>query len=144
VGELFGQTDGDRGGSPPATKTQVPGADVVLQDLQVSVQAVLQQTPSMQNPLAQSALQPHVEPFGMAPPASRPHVAESLPASRLLGARPCELHPMVASRPAQIARTHTGSETAGEPQEFRDLRGTGATINCEGRYGNLESTKLVR
>jgi hypothetical protein len=43
AGSLFGQTEGERGRSPAATTEQVPGAEVVLQDLHVSVQAVLQQ-----------------------------------------------------------------------------------------------------
>jgi hypothetical protein len=69
VGSLFVQTDGVRGMSPAATNEQVPGADVVLQDLQVSVQAVLQQRPSTQKPLPQSLAQLQATPFvfGVAP-----------------------------------------------------------------------------
>jgi hypothetical protein len=63
VGSLFVQTDGERGRSPAATYEQVPGADVVLQDLQVSVQALVQQRPSTQKPLAQSLPQLQALPF---------------------------------------------------------------------------------
>jgi hypothetical protein len=67
---LFGQTVAERGGSPAATKLHVPGADIVLHDLQVSVQALLQQIPSTQNPLVQSAPQAQAFPFGLALPPS--------------------------------------------------------------------------
>lgn len=78
---LFGQTAGARGGSPAATKLQVPGAAIVLHDLQVSVQALLQQTPSTQNPLVQSAPHAHACPFGLGVPPSRPQAETSPPAS---------------------------------------------------------------
>lgn len=78
---LLAQTPGERGGSPAATKLQVPGAAIVLHDLQVSVQAVLQQTPSTQNPLVQSAPQAHAFPFGLGVPPSRPQAATSPPPS---------------------------------------------------------------
>ncbi len=68
MGALFGQVACERGRSPVATNEQVPGADTVLQDLQVSVQAELQQTPSTQKPLAQSLSQPHTVPFVFAAP----------------------------------------------------------------------------
>jgi hypothetical protein len=77
---LFEQTSGERGASPAATKLQVPGADVVLHDLQVSVQAVLQQSPSTQNPLVQSALQAHAAPLALLAPPSRPQPPASAPA----------------------------------------------------------------
>jgi hypothetical protein len=47
----LGQTLAARGGRPLGTNEQVPGDCGVLHALQVSVQAVLQQTPSTQNPL---------------------------------------------------------------------------------------------
>jgi hypothetical protein len=59
-----------RGGSPAAMKLQVPGAETVLQDLQFSVHALLQQTLSTQKPLAQSASQPQLVPFVFLVPAS--------------------------------------------------------------------------
>jgi hypothetical protein len=69
---LFGQTSGERGTSPVATKEQVPGAETVLHDLQVSVQALLQQTPSTQKPLAHSAPHAHAAPLlPLAPPSRR-------------------------------------------------------------------------
>ena len=52
-----------RGESPAGTNAQIPGAPVVLQDLHVSVQALLQQTPSTQNPLAQSPAHPQAAPL---------------------------------------------------------------------------------
>lgn len=70
VRSLFGHVDAVRGGSPAAMKLQVPGAAMVLQDLQVSVQALLQQTLSTQNPLPQSASQPQGVPLVFFVPAS--------------------------------------------------------------------------
>jgi hypothetical protein len=84
VGSLFGQTDGERGRSPAATNEQVPGADLVLQDLQVSVQAVLQQTPSTQWPLPQSLSQPQISPLVFCVPASCVHAPPSAPPSCLV------------------------------------------------------------
>ncbi len=85
---LFGHVADERGDWPAGTKLQVPGAEVVLQDLQVSVQALLQQTPSTQNPLAQSALQPQAVPFVLWAPASwEQEGGASIPPSRL--AAPC-------------------------------------------------------
>jgi hypothetical protein len=57
------QTPALRGDSPAGTNAQIPGAPVVLQDLHVSVQALLQQTPSTQNPLAQSPAHPQGAPL---------------------------------------------------------------------------------
>jgi hypothetical protein len=59
-----------RGASPATTKLQIPGAAVVLHDLQVSPHALLQQTPSTQNPLAQSAAHAQAVPLvPFAPPS---------------------------------------------------------------------------
>jgi hypothetical protein len=52
VAALAGHSLAVRGVPPAATNEQTPGAAAVLQDLQVSVQAPSQQTPSTQNPLA--------------------------------------------------------------------------------------------
>jgi hypothetical protein len=60
---LCAQSLAVRGAAPAATNEQTPGAEGVLHDLQASVQAPLQQTPSTQKLLAQSALQPQAEPF---------------------------------------------------------------------------------
>jgi len=57
------QTLAARGGEPFGTNEQVPGAAAVLHALHVSVQAALQQSPSTQNPLAQSPPHPHACPF---------------------------------------------------------------------------------
>ena len=48
----------------------IPGDPCTLQALQVSLQEVLQQTPSAQKPLWQSLLQAQASPFGRAAPAS--------------------------------------------------------------------------
>ena len=77
-----GQTLATLGATPAATKEQTPGAEGVLQDLQLSVQALLQQTPSTQKPLVQSALQPQAVPsVARAPPS--PHDLLSWPPSTL-------------------------------------------------------------
>jgi hypothetical protein len=52
-----GQLPATTGGAPAGTNEQTPGAPGTLHALQVSVQAVSQQTPSAQNPLRQSAAQ---------------------------------------------------------------------------------------
>jgi hypothetical protein len=59
------QVAGTRGATPAATKAHRPGELGVLQDLQVSVQALLQQTPSTQKPLAQSPAQAQVTPLAL-------------------------------------------------------------------------------
>jgi hypothetical protein len=84
---LFGQTSAVRGASPAATKLHVPGADFVSHDLHVSVQAVLQQIPSTQNPLVQSAAHPQAAPLAALAPPSRPQptAASPLPPSFLEG-----------------------------------------------------------
>jgi len=61
---------GELGATPAATNEQTPGAEGVLQDLQVSVQALLQQTPSTQNSLAQSVSQPQAAPLVLRAPPS--------------------------------------------------------------------------
>jgi hypothetical protein len=84
---LCGQVSAELGATPAATKEQTPGAAGVLHDLQLSVQAVLQQTPSTQNPVAQSAAQPHAAPFALWAPPSGLHATPSRPPS-VLGAGP--------------------------------------------------------
>ena len=82
-----GQVLARRGLSPSGTNPQTPGELGVLQDLQVSVQPLLQQRPSTQKPLAQSPLQPHETPFGLRMPCvplqATPSVALSGPPSPL-------------------------------------------------------------
>ena len=74
---LCGQVSAELGGTPAATNEQTPGAAGVLHDLQLSVQAVLQQTPSTQNPVAQSAAHPQAAlvflwlDLGWSPPVER-------------------------------------------------------------------------
>jgi hypothetical protein len=83
---LFGHTSAVRGGSPAATKLQIPGAAVVPHDLQVSVQALLQQTPSTQNPLLQSAGPVQDVPLAtLLEPSCRPPSMASRPASFIAG-----------------------------------------------------------
>jgi hypothetical protein len=62
-GSAAGQTAALRGAPPAGTNAQIPCDPAVLQDLHVSVQALLQQTPSTQNPLAQSPPHPHAAPL---------------------------------------------------------------------------------
>src|SRR5207342_2299672 len=62
-----------RGAPPAGTNVQVPGALCVLQDWHLSVQAVVQQTPSTQKPLWQSLAQPQLSPGFFVPPASALH-----------------------------------------------------------------------
>ena len=59
----IGQVPARRGATPAGTSPQIPGEPGVLQALQVSVQALLQQRPSTQKPLAQSPGQAHASPF---------------------------------------------------------------------------------
>ena len=59
VTAALGHALGARGGAPFGTNEHVPGAAAVLHDLHVSLHAVLQQTPSAQNPLEQSPPHPH-------------------------------------------------------------------------------------
>ncbi len=82
VAGLCGQTPATVGATPAATNEQTPGAEAVLHDLQVSVQALLQQTPSTQKPLVQSASQPQSAPLVMRAPPS-PHDLPSGPPSTL-------------------------------------------------------------
>ena len=79
---LCGQTLAALGATPAATNEQTPGAEGVLQDLQLSVQALLQQTPSTQKSLVQSALQPQAAPLVRRAPPS-PHDLPSGPPSTL-------------------------------------------------------------
>ncbi len=59
----IGQLAARRGATPAGTSPQTPGEPGVLQALQVSVQALLQQRPSTQKPLAQSPGQAQARPF---------------------------------------------------------------------------------
>jgi hypothetical protein len=79
---LCGQTLATLGATPAATNEQTPGAEGVLQDLQLSVQALLQQTPSTQKSLVQSASQPQAVPLVLRAPPS-PHALPSWPPSTL-------------------------------------------------------------
>ena len=62
-GSDAGQTLALRGAPPAGTNAQIPWDPALLQDLHVSVQALLQQTPSTQNPLAQSPPHPQAAPL---------------------------------------------------------------------------------
>jgi hypothetical protein len=87
-----------RGTAPSEMNEQVPGAPTPLQVLHVSVQLVLQQTPSAQKPLAHSAPQAQAWPFGFVPrpspqavwvpPAPPPDPAAPPPGGRAAGAEP--------------------------------------------------------
>jgi hypothetical protein len=84
-----GHSLGVRGACPAGMTVQIPGDPCTLQARQVSLHAVLQQTPSAQKPLWQSLLQAQVSPFARAAPASarQPIEIESIdpsPLGRLL------------------------------------------------------------
>jgi hypothetical protein len=83
AGGPTGQSLATRGATPAATSEQSPGAEGVLQDLQVSAHALSQQTPSTQKPLPQSALQLQSVPFVARAPPSAPQDFRSGPASFL-------------------------------------------------------------
>jgi hypothetical protein len=71
-----GQSDAARGSEPAALATQVPSEPVRAQVRQPPPQDSLQQNPSTQKLLAQSAAQPHGWPFAFAaPPSGRLHPA---------------------------------------------------------------------
>jgi hypothetical protein len=97
-----GHAVGWRGALPAGTKEQMPGAPCTSHDLQASVQALLQQTPSTQKPLPQSALQPHASPFILLPLArpSPPLVHDCGPSVWMsivpASPWPVDLHPLVA------------------------------------------------
>jgi hypothetical protein len=68
-----------RGFTPLGTDAQVPTAPGTSQALQVSRHAVAQQTPSTQNPLAQSPSQPHAVPSALRVPPPSPRVPPPSP-----------------------------------------------------------------
>src|SRR5260221_6220722 len=81
----LGHTLASRGDEPFGTNEQVPGAAAVLHALHVSAQAVLQHTPSTQNPLTQSPPQPQAWPLAFCIPPVPLHATSatpSVPASR--------------------------------------------------------------
>jgi hypothetical protein len=114
-GGLWGQTLAALGATPAATNEQIPGAEGVLHDLQVSVQALLQQMPSTQKPLVQSASQPQAAPLVLRAPPSW-HDLRSAPPSTLGPPPPWLLwHPAVASANRAARVSFAGNPlTAGE------------------------------
>jgi hypothetical protein len=106
-GSEAGQTAALRGVPPAGTNAQIPGAPAVLHDLHVSPQALLQQTPSTQNPLAQSPSHPQAAPLApliLLVPLQATARA-SLPPS-MCGALEWLLHP-AAQRPTPTHPTAT-------------------------------------
>ena len=95
----LGHVAAEGGGLPAGTKLQTPGAPGMLQALHASVQAVSQQTPSTQNPLAQSPAHPQAWPFGFLSPAS-PVQATSAPPSWCAGSASGLVLPCVLPQPA--------------------------------------------
>jgi len=93
-----------------------PGAEGVLQDLHVSVQALLQQTPSTQKALSQSALQPQGAPLVFRALPS-PHDLPSGPPSTLRPPPPWLLWQPAAAKAATIASANraTTATLAGNP-----------------------------
>ena len=108
---LCGQTLATLGATPAATNEQTPGAEGVLQDLQLSVQALLQQTPSTQKSLVQSALQPQAVPLVLRAPPS-PHDLLSWPPSTLTPPPP---PPWLLWQPAASQRRTDAPARTGPP-----------------------------
>jgi hypothetical protein len=102
----FGQVLADRGATPAGTTAQIPGELGVLQALQVSVQALLQQKPSTQKPLVQSPLQAQATPFALRMPLVLLQTTlgvsgdPSAPAS-VLGLDPWPWHPATSAAAAR-------------------------------------------
>jgi hypothetical protein len=97
VAAAVGHMVGVRGTPPMGTKLQTPGEPGALHVLHVSPHEELQQTPSTQKPLWQSAAQPHACPFALAVPGVGLHVAGPSPPSGALVATP----PQLASTPSK-------------------------------------------
>jgi hypothetical protein len=74
VASVAAQSSGLRGGAPFGVNEHTPGDCGLLHTLQVSPHALSQQTPSTQNPLAQSAAQPQARPFALCAAAAPLHV----------------------------------------------------------------------
>ena len=92
------------GATPAGTNPQIPGDPGVLHALQVSVQALLQQTPSTQNPLTQSPAQPHAAAFGwlmVLMPEQRPTGASTEASGFVAGE--WSLHPAADNAARRIA-----------------------------------------
>ena len=127
-GSEAGQVLVERGVEPAGTNAQTPGELGVLQDLQVPVQALLQQRPSTQKPLAQSPAQPQARPLALCmspvllqatdPPSDEPSVPPSA-----LGGLPLWLWQPVG---ATASRTETASAET--------------TLESGGRRAQLSST----
>jgi hypothetical protein len=94
---VFAHMLATRGAAPFGTNEHVPGASAVLHDLHVSLQAVLQHTPSAQNPLTQSPSHPQACPLAFFIP---PVPLQATPASV-----PDELFPQPLTTIATIAPT---------------------------------------
>jgi len=116
-----GQVLATRGAVPAGTNPQSPGELGVLQDLQVSVQALLQQTLSTQKPLAQSPEQPQATPLVLRMPfvllhmtGGPPSVAPSEPPS------PLGLPPLLWQPPATTAAARM-TAAAQTPRRKADL-----------------------
>jgi hypothetical protein len=113
-----------RGAAPAGTKAQIPWEPGVLQDLQVSVQLLLQQTPSTQNPLAQSPPQPQAAPLAplilLVPlqattAASLPPSRWDTPASGAPERRPQPLTPRTTQPNATTLKSRTARKLSISP-----------------------------
>jgi hypothetical protein len=121
---VAGQSVASRGAPPAGTNVQTPGDPWVLQARHLSVQAVLQQTPSTQKPLWQSLAQAQLSPGFPVPPASAVQWPASVDASmRPGGPPPPDEQPATASAinsaMDSIARRHReDSRRAGVPHPW--------------------------
>jgi hypothetical protein len=109
---LCGQTLATLGATPAATSEQTPGAEGVLQDLQVSVQALLQQTPSTQKSLVQSASQPQAVPLVLRAPPSPHATLPSGPPSTLPPPPPWLLWQPAPVRAGTIANANRATKAS--------------------------------
>jgi hypothetical protein len=113
-----GQMVGVRGGAPLGTNEHVPGAAAVSQALQVSAHGVLQQTPSMQNPLTQSPPHPHACPLAFFMPPVPLHATSAGTSAPASGAAPPLALPHAVAptlMPSATTTTHDLSKRALSP-----------------------------
>jgi hypothetical protein len=123
-----------RGSAPATSAVHVPTEPTALQVLQPSLQAVLQQTPSVQWPLAQSASQPHAW-------ATARLVAASLLQTAASGAVTSEPPPsrasVGASRPSDMAAASASGRVPLEPPQPATTTSASPTIHSLSRIDSM-------
>jgi hypothetical protein len=110
VASVVGHIEATRGAMPFGTKLQIPGEPGALQVLQVSPHAALQQMPSTQKPLWQSAAHPQACPFALfAPGVGLQAVGGPSPPSCGLAATPPQLSSAASAQRTRRTETRRGS-----------------------------------